>query len=236
MADKRLGVEFRTLFKGGGSTQFKKSLADIEKQLKEIESQNKQFAQSLVDTDEKLLKIISTNEKLASKMGKIKAPKEATEGVMGLKQSFDNLMGAVKGFLALEVTRRVIEIGKACLKASSDMTELQNVTDQVFGDMSKEVQQFSEDMGNAMGRSTYALQKYTSDIGAIFKGLGGIADEDIKKMSENLSALAVDIGSFKNIADDQAFTAITAGIVGETEPLKRLGIVCLLYTSPSPRD
>lgn len=225
MADKRLSVEFRTLFKGGGSTQFEKSLADIENQLKKIESQNNQFAQSLVDADEKLLKIISTNEKLASKMEGIKAPKEATEGVMGLKQSFDNLVGAVKGFLALEVTKRVIEIGKACLKASSDMTELQNVTDQVFGDMSKEVQQFSEDMGNAMGRSTYALQKYTSDIGAIFKGLGGIADEDIKKMSENLSALAVDIGSFKNIADDQAFTAITAGIVGETEPLKRLGIV-----------
>lgn len=225
MADKKLGIEYRTMFKGGGSTQFKKSLLDIEKQLKEIESINKQFAQSLVDVDEKMLKIISTNEKLASKMQKVKPPKEATEGVEGLKQSFDNLMGAVKGFLALEVTRKVIEIGKACLKASSDMTELQNVTDQVFGDMSKEVQQFSEDMGNAMGRSTYALQKYTSDIGAIFKGLGGIADEDIKKMSENLSALAVDIGSFKNIADDQAFTAITAGIVGETEPLKRLGIV-----------
>lgn len=172
-----------------------------------------------------MLKIISTNEKLASKMQKVKPPKEATEGVEGLKQSFDNLIGAVKGFLALEITRKVFEIGKACLKASSDMTELQNVTDQVFGDMSKEVQQFSEDMGNAMGRSTYALQKYTSDIGSIFKGLGGISEESTKKMSEDLAALAVDIGSFKNIADDQAFTAITAGIVGETEPLKRLGIV-----------
>lgn len=225
MADKNFGVEFRTMFKGGGSTQFKKSLADIENQLKEVESQNKQFAQSLVDADKKMLKIISTNEKLASKMKDVKMPKEATEGVEGLKQSFDNLMGAVKGFLALEVTRRVIEIGKACLKASSDMTELQNVTDQVFGDMSKEVQQFSEDMGNAMGRSTYALQKYTSDIGSIFKGLGGISEESTKKMSEDLAALAVDIGSFKNIADDRVFTAITAGIVGETEPLKRLGIV-----------
>lgn len=225
MADKNFGVEFRTMFKGGGSTQFKKSLLDIEKQLKEIESINKQFAQSLVDVDEKMLKIISTNEKLANKMQKVKPPKEATEGVEGLKQSFDNLIGAVKGFLALEITRKVFEIGKACLKASSDMTELQNVTDQVFGDMSKEVQQFSEDMGNAMGRSTYALQKYTSDIGSIFKGLGGISEESTKKMSEDLAALAVDIGSFKNIADDQAFTAITAGIVGETEPLKRLGIV-----------
>lgn len=225
MADKKLGIEYRTMFKGGGSTQFKKSLLDIEKQLKEIESINKQFAQSLVDVDEKMLKIISTNEKLANKMQKVKPPKEATEGVEGLKQSFDNLIGAVKGFLALEITRKVIEIGKACLKASSDMTELQNVTDQVFGDMSKEVQQFSEDMGNAMGRSTYALQKYTSDIGSIFKGLGGISEESTKKMSEDLAALAVDIGSFKNIADDQAFTAITAGIVGETEPLKRLGIV-----------
>lgn len=225
MADKNFGIEFKTMFKGGGSTQFKKSLLDIEKQLKEIESINKQFAQSLVDVDEKMLKIISTNEKLANKMQKVKPPKEATKGVEGLKQSFDNLIGAVKGFLALEITRKVFEIGKACLKASSDMTELQNVTDQVFGDMSKEVQQFSEDMGNAMGRSTYALQKYTSDIGSIFKGLGGISEESTKKMSEDLAALAVDIGSFKNIADDRVFTAITAGIVGETEPLKRLGIV-----------
>lgn len=226
MADnKKIGIEFETRYKGGGSTQFKRALANIEQQLKEVENQNKKFAETLVQTDKKIFKLIDTNKKLADSMDKIKAPTEAIDGIKKLKGSFLNLTNAVKGFLALEVTKRIISIGKACLTASSDMTELQNVTDQVFGDMAKEVEQFAEDIGNAMGRSTYALQKYTSDIGSIFKGLGGIADEDIKKMSEDLAALAVDIGSFKNIADDRVFTAITAGIVGETEPLKRLGIV-----------
>lgn len=41
-------------------------------------------------------------------------------------------------------------------------------------------------------------------------------------MSEELASLAVDIGSFKNVADDEVFNALRGGIVGETERLKCL--------------
>lgn len=105
------------------------------------------------------------------------------------------------------------------------MVELQNVTDQVFEEMSESVNKYAVEVGIAMGRSTYQMKKYASDMGAVLKGLGAFDTAQIKKMSEELASLAVDIGSFKNVTDEEAFNAIRSGIVGETERLKMLGIV-----------
>ncbi|HEY0828949.1 MAG TPA: DNA-binding protein, partial [Bacilli bacterium] len=43
-------------------------------------------------------------------------------------------------------------------------------------------------------------------------------------MSQNLSGLAGDFASFYNLSTNEAFDKIRAGISGETEPLKQLGI------------
>ena len=157
------------------------------------------------------------------------APKVDDGPLKRLYGSFVNLTSSVQGLAAVyagsKLVGSVLNFGKACLSASSDMTELQNVTDQVFGQMADDVQQFAEKSGAEMGRSIYAMKKYVSDMGAVIKGLGGFDTSKIKEMSENLASLAVDIGSFKNIDDEQAFNALRGGIVGETEALKTLGIV-----------
>ncbi|CAM3398742.1 hypothetical protein [Pseudostreptobacillus hongkongensis] len=157
------------------------------------------------------------------------APKVDDSPLKKLYSSFINLTSSVQGLAAVyagsKLVGSVLNFGKACLSASSDMTELQNVTDQVFGQMADDVQQFAEKSGVEMGRSIYAMKKYVSDMGAVIKGLGGFDTSQIKEMSENLASLAVDIGSFKNIDDEQAFNALRGGIVGETEALKTLGIV-----------
>ena len=156
-------------------------------------------------------------------------PKVDDSPLKKLYSSFINLTSSVQGLAKLyagsKLVGYIIGFGKACLSASSDMTELQNVTDQVFGQMADDVQQFAEKSGAEMGRSIYAMKKYVSDMGAVIKGLGGFDTSKIKEMSENLASLAVDIGSFKNIDDEQAFNALRGGIVGETEALKTLGIV-----------
>lgn len=46
------------------------------------------------------------------------------------------------------------------------MVELQNVTDQVFEEMAESVNKYAVEAGIAMGRSTYQMKKYSSDMGA----------------------------------------------------------------------
>lgn len=180
-----------------------------------------QMVMKLVDETTPILKKIK--EELADFETEANKPKN--KGFKALVSSIFDLNNAVRNFVGLKIVKSLAGISKAVLNASSDMTELQNVTDQVFGNMSEDVENFAKTMGEQMGRSTYALKKYVSDMGAILKGLGGISNESIKEMAQNLSALAVDIGSFKNVSDEEVFNAIRGGIVGETESLKRLGIV-----------
>lgn len=106
----------------------------------------------------------------------------------------------------------------------SKMVELKNVTQQVFQDSTKEIESWSKNMGTNLGRSTYAMQSYVSNIASVYKGLG-VGGEELKKVSKDLAQFTVDLASFRDIDDERAYTAIMAGIVGETEPLKRLGIV-----------
>ncbi len=46
----------------------------------------------------------------------------------------------------------------------------------------------------------------------------------MKQMSVNLTELAADMASFYNISNDDAFYKVFSGMVGETEPLKQLGV------------
>ena len=58
-----------------------------------------------------------------------------------------------------------------------------------------------------------------SQAGALGKGLGFVG-EDLEQMSLKLAQTAIDMGSFFNVADEEAFTALKSALTGETEPIK----------------
>lgn len=186
--------------------------------------------ETVLKVKDEMTKSLSTLEtkltKLEKKFGGVsKSSKKANGNFKTLDKSVFNLNNALKAFTFAKVTGILRQIGSYVLGASSNMTELENVTTQVFEDMSDDVTKFAETVGTEMGRSVYAMKKYVSDMGAVLKGLGGLDTAKIKDMSEGLATLAVDIGSFKNVDDNIAFNALRGGIVGETESLKTLGIV-----------
>lgn len=53
----------------------------------------------------------------------------------------------------------------------------------------------------------------------------GLTSDKAYTLSENFTKLAGDLSSFYNISVEDAVTKLQAGLVGETEPLRRLGIV-----------
>lgn len=121
-------------------------------------------------------------------------------------------------------TGTVAAAGAATVGMASDLNEVQNVVDTVFGaDNSKKIDNWATAASNAYGLSETEAKKMTSTMGAMLKSQGMSADATYN-MSTKLSGLAGDMASFYNLSSDDAFEKIRAGISGETEPLKELGI------------
>ena len=123
---------------------------------------------------------------------------------------------------ALSITA-IVSFGKSCIDLGSDLAEVQNVVDVTFTTMSEQVNDFSKTAITQFGLSELSAKQYTSTIGAMLKSMG-ITGDEVYNMSTKLTGLAGDMASFYNLSGDEAFAKIRAGISGETEPLKQLGI------------
>ena len=90
--------------------------------------------------------------------------------------------------------------------------------------MSAEVDKFADNALKKFGLSKLSAKQFASTFMAMSNGMG-IAAEAGKNMSLNLTALAGDLASFRNVSQDVAFTALKSVFTGETETLKNFGIV-----------
>ena len=90
--------------------------------------------------------------------------------------------------------------------------------------MSEEVNQFAKTAIKQFGMSELSAKKFASTYMAMSNSLGA-GGELGKNMALNLTGLVGDIASFYNITLEEANTAISAVYTGETESIKKLGIV-----------
>ena len=107
---------------------------------------------------------------------------------------------------------------------ASDLEEVQNVVDVSFGSMADEVEAFANAAVKSYGMSALTAKRMASTFMAMSNGMD-IAQEAGKNMSLQLTALAGDMASFYNVGQDIAQTALTSIFTGETESLKKFGIV-----------
>ena len=125
--------------------------------------------------------------------------------------------------VAAKVGKELLEWGKAAIDVASDLQEVQNVVDTVFGDGAATIESWSKAAGKQFGLTELQAKKFTSTLGAMMKS-SGLAGDQITEMSTDLAGLAADMASFYNLDFETAFEKIRAGISGETMPLKQLGI------------
>ena len=116
-----------------------------------------------------------------------------------------------------------VGFAKKGVELASDLEEVQNVVDVTFGDGADEVNSFAKSAAASFGLSELQAKQFTGTMGAMFTSMG-LGETDVKNMSMSLAGLAADMGSFYNLDAETAFEKLRAGISGETEPLKQLGI------------
>lgn len=149
------------------------------------------------------------------------------KGVGNMQKSVTGLIGSISKIgaavgLAFGV-KALIDFGKEAVNLASDLEEVQNVVDTVFGNMAGSIEEFSKNAITQFGLSELSAKKYSSTMGAMLKSMGFDTARALE-MSTRLTGLAGDIASFYNLTSEEAFGKIRSGISGETEPLKQLGI------------
>lgn len=148
----------------------------------------------------------------------------AGDATKGIEDSFAKMAGSIVGSLtAAGIGAILMNWGKAAVDAASDLAEVQNVVDTVFGEGSRTIDTWAKNAGQQFGLTETQAKKFTSTLGAMMKS-SGLAGNEIVNMSTDLAGLAADMASFYNLDFETAFEKIRSGISGETMPLKQLGI------------
>lgn len=122
------------------------------------------------------------------------------------------------------VTLPILAAMGASVKLASDMNETVSKTGVVFRKGTQEVLNWSDKTLKNIG-----LAKGTAlDMAAVYGDMGtamGLSGKQAKNMSMNMVDLTGDMASFKNMKPDEIHVALAGVYTGETEALKRLGII-----------
>lgn len=159
--------------------------------------------------------------------GLISAYDEASKQTTGFEGKLRNISSTLSGIgaeLSLKVTAPLALAGVGMVKLAGDAAETQSKFEQVFGEMSADVDAWADTYGAAAGRASTDLKDMLATTGSIVKAMG-FAGEEGAEFSETIAQLSVDMGSFHNASDLEAFNALRSAITGEYEPMKRFGVV-----------
>ena len=139
-------------------------------------------------------------------------------------KSFGSQISSIGKKLSVGLTLPIGLAGGAAIKLASDFQESLNKVDVAFGESSKDVRDFAKTTLKQFG----IARGSALDMAALFGDMStsmGLSRSEAAELSTSLVGLAGDLASFKNMNIAEVTTALNGVFTGETESLKRLGIV-----------
>ncbi len=113
---------------------------------------------------------------------------------------------------------------KECIDAAGDLNESTSKMKVIFGAASKDIIKFAENSASKLGMSKQAAYDAASTF-ATFGKAAGLAGQDLSKFSTDMVGLSADLASFYNTSPEDAIDAIGAALRGESEPIRRYGVL-----------
>jgi hypothetical protein len=108
-------------------------------------------------------------------------------------------------------------------QSTSDLAEAADYSGRVFGGAAEGVEAFA-DSAASLGLSKRAAFEAMTTFGDLFRSLDKGATE-VAGMSEEMTRLAADMASAKNTSPEDAIMALGAALRGESEPIRRYGVL-----------
>ena len=180
---------------------------DVNKGIKDIESNSRNTAKSVDDMNKQL-----------EKTSRIKMPKmeqgDTTSGLGGSVFSIAKIALAVKAVKGLT---------KATVGGAIEMTENYNLFNASMGKMEEQAMTFQSTLTSQLGVNFAQSMKYQGFFKSLAENMN-IASDSAYLMSENLTKLVYDLSSLYNIDVNSAYSKLQSGMIGQTKPLRELGI------------
>jgi len=164
---------------------------------------------------------ITADDRASAKLDQV--GKKGTQMGNVLKGAFVGAGIAAGAFAAVKLAGVVKALSVDAVGAASNFEESLNKVRVVFGPASDAVEAFAADATRNILMTEAAALEAAGTFGNLITSLGGTQDA-ASEMSTGLVALSADLSSFNNIGTAEALVALRSGLVGEIEPLRRLGV------------
>lgn len=149
---------------------------------------------------------------------------DSTKKMSTFGKGMEMLKPMVTGLIAMFAFDKVKDFFVGAVKAASDLNETLNKSAVVFGDYAGDIEQMGSKAAETMGMSKNEAVAAAATYGNLFTAMK-MGKKPAAEMSVGLVQLAADLGSFNNLPTAEVLEKIRAGLVGEGEPLKALGII-----------
>ena len=126
--------------------------------------------------------------------------------------------------LTTSVTAPLLLVGAASVKMAAAAEESESLFEVSMGNMAASARQYSETLRKELGLNAYEVRRNIGTFNQMFTAMR-IGEDRAYDMATSLSKLSADMASFFDLRPEDAFQKLQAGITGEAEPLKRLGIL-----------
>lgn len=145
------------------------------------------------------------------------------EGSQGVKAGL-TAAAATKGFDLLgSAIHGVTDFIGESIQAASDLGETMSKSRVIFGDAADDIEDFGEQAAESIGLSKNAAIGAAATFGNFFTNIGQ-SQEAAARMSKELVGLAGDLASFNNLDPTDVLEKLRAGLSGEAEPLRAVGV------------
>lgn len=144
--------------------------------------------------------------------------KDQASGVFG---KIGNAAGAMFGAFAVG---KIKDLAMDAIESASDLAETQSKVNVLFGQGAGALNAWAATADKAFGQS----QQQALDAAATFATFGksaGLAGPALNDFSTKLVGLSSDMASFSNTTPQEAIEAIGAALRGESEPIRKYGVL-----------
>jgi hypothetical protein len=197
-------------------------------------------ALSLYQTANKVRKFFSeigdTANKSIAKLSKIKGGNisfdNSTRSIINMKgateaasSSFRRMGAEVAVALGLfGLVFKAVQFLKEGISSASSLGETMSKVGEVFGSETEKIKKQADEMAAKYGLVKGPILDAAASFGLLGKASGQNSVQ-AAKLASTMTSLAADASSFYNIPMDQALEKIRSGLVGETEPMRSLGVL-----------
>ena len=138
-----------------------------------------------------------------------------------IAKSMGGVMKKVSGIIAMAGIGKVL---KDSIMKGMEAIESESLVETVFGNQVDDIRAWSTELQNTLGLNGFAVRKNTAMLFNMTKSMG-LTESEAMNLSKSMTLLAEDVASFYNLSSEEAFNKIRAGLTGETEPLKQIGVL-----------